>query len=139
MPVRSGVDGYYLVPVFRFDVWHRRRGRQQSRIADQHVEPPVALVKRAGEPHNAVGVLQIERDQCGSRSRRVDSIVELFKAADRTRDGDDMSASFGQLQRQRRTDAARRSGDERDAVGERFWIVGHIYFCWPALWTASTP
>ena len=40
-------------------------GAEDAGIADQHVEPPVALVERGAEPVDAVVVAQVERHQGG--------------------------------------------------------------------------
>ena len=102
----------------------RRGGRQHAGVADQHIEPPVALVERQRQPRDAVGVFDVERHQRGGAAGRFDLVVEFFQAADRARHRHDMGARFGEMQRQRRADAARGAGDERNAVGEGFRVIG---------------
>ncbi len=118
MPVGGDVDGDHLVPGFRLDVAERRERPEHAGIADQNVEPLVALVERGAEPHDAVVVLEVERHQRGRAADGADRVVELFQPADRARDRDHMRARARERERGRVADAARGAGDERDLVGE---------------------
>ena len=104
----------------------RRQRSDDAGIADQHVEAAIALVEREREPGDAVGILHIERHQRGGAAGGLDLVVELFQAADRARHRHDMGAGCGEFERERRADAARGAGDERDAVGEGFRHAGTL-------------
>ena len=102
---------------------------EHAGIADQHVEPAVALVERQRQPVDAVEVLQVERHQRRRAAGGLDRVVELLQPADGARDRDHMGAGLRQRERERRADAARGAGDERDAVGEGLGIFTPFFAC----------
>ena len=101
----------------------RRGGAGNGGIADQDVEPAIALVERRPEPGDALGIPQVERHERRRAAGGADRIVELFEPAHGARDRHDVGAGLRELQRQRGTDAARGAGDERDAAGEQPMIA----------------
>ena len=123
LPIGGDVDRKHVVPVLRLEVVERRRHAENAGIADQHVEAPVAFVERQREPRDAVGIFHVERHQRGRAAGRLDLVVEFFQPADRARHRHHMGAGLRQLQRDRRANAARGAGDQRDFVGEGFVAV----------------
>ena len=75
----------------------RRQRPEDAGIADQHVEPAVALVEREREPRDAVAVLHVERHQRGGAAGGLDLVVEFFQPADGARDRHHMRAGLGKL------------------------------------------
>ena len=98
----------------------RRQRSENAGVADEDVEPAIALAQRGGEAVDAGIVLQVERHQRRGAAGGADGVVEFLQPADGARHRDDMRAGLGERQRGRVADAARGAGDERDAVGERF-------------------
>ena len=114
-------------------IWDKRRQRaEHAGIADQDVEPLVTLVERERQPRNAVAVLHVQRHQRGRAAGCLDLVVELLEPADGARNGDDMRAGLRQRERQRRANAARGAGDQRDAIGEGFESIWPFSSSWPA-------
>ena len=66
--------------------------------------------------------MQVEREQRRLAAGGADGVVDLLQPALGAGGQHAMRAEPGQFQRQRRADAARGAGDERDASGERLGI-----------------
>ena len=95
-----------------------RRGRPgDAGIAEENVEPAVALVQRRAEPGDAVEIGEVERHQRRAAAFIADLVVELFQPALRARHRNDVRAGLRQRQRRGIADAARGAGDESDAGG----------------------
>ena len=83
--------------LFRLDMAERRQRAENGGIADQDVEPAVALVQRRAEPGDAVD----SRVRSSGTSVAVPPaalicVVEFFQAADGARDGHHMRAGLRQ-------------------------------------------
>ena len=101
----------------------RRQRAENPGIACQHVETAVALIEREREPRDAVAILHIQRHQRGGAAGGLDLVVDLLQPAHRARHGHHVRAGLGELQSERRANAARGAGDQCDTVREGF--VGH--------------
>jgi hypothetical protein len=62
-------------------VAERRERAEHAGIADEDVEPLIALVERGAEPRDALIVLEVERDERGGAAGGADRIVELLEPA----------------------------------------------------------
>src|ERR1700686_5088639 len=96
----------------------RRRGTGDAGIADENVEPAVALMQRSPQPRDALEVGEIKRHQGRSSAVVADLVVEFFQAALRSRYRNDMRAGFCKRPRSGIADAARGTGDEGNTGGE---------------------
>src|SRR5450631_1935835 len=96
----------------------RRGGAGDAGIADENVEPAVALMQRRTQPRDTLEVGEIKRHQGRGSAVVADLVVEFFQAALRSRHRNDMRAGFSQRARRGIADAARSAGDEGDAGGE---------------------
>src|ERR1700716_943933 len=95
----------------------RRGGAGNAGIADENVEPAVALMQRRTQPRDAVEVGEIERHQGRSSAVVADLVVEFFQASLRSRHRNHMRAGFSQRARRGIADAARGAGDAGEAGG----------------------
>ena len=118
MPVAGDVDRDHFVPCLRLDVAERGERPENAGIADEHIQPPVALGERRAEPRDPLEVLEVERHQRRGATGSADRVVKLFETADGAGDRDHMRARARQRERGRVADAARGAGDERDLAGE---------------------
>ena len=117
----------------------RRGGAGDAGIADEDVEPAVALVQRGAEPGDAVEIGEVERHQRCAAAVFADLVVEFFQAALRARDRNDVRAGPGQRARRGIADAARGAGDERDTGGEGLVIERTVTTVVPAKAGTHTP
>ena len=90
-----------------------------AQLADQRIKAPVAFVQRRAEPVDGGVVADVERGERGRAAGGTHRVVELLKSADGARQSDHMRARACQRDRSRVANAARRAGDERDAVDKR--------------------
>ena len=84
----------------------RRKRAELAGIADQDVEPTVALVKCRGELVNLDEVAQVERHQGGAAAGSADPVVGLLEPADRAPGQYEMSAFACEPLRHRGADPA---------------------------------
>src|SRR6266702_3117510 len=113
----------------------RRKRAKHASVADQNVEPLIALVERGVKPRDALVVLEVKRNKRGGAAGRADRVVELLQAADRARECDHVRARTRERERRRIADAARGAGDERNLAGEgrghRPLLMGHYSYVEP--------
>src|SRR5581483_6047774 len=88
-------------------------------IGHEYVEPPVTLVQCGAKARDAVGILQVERDERRRAAGTLDFVVEFLEPAHGARNRNHMRAGFCKRKRGRPPDAARCAGDESDAVDKR--------------------
>ena len=84
-------------------------------LPNSDVELAPALVDHAAEAVDAGEILEVERDQRRSAALGADGVVELLQPAGRARHRHNVRAGFGERQRRRVANAARRAGDDGDA------------------------
>src|ERR1700716_75870 len=96
----------------------RRGGAGDAGIADENVEPAVALMQRSTQPRDALEVGEIKRHQGRSSAVVADLVVEFFQPSLRSRHRNDMRAGSCKRARSGIADAARGAGDEGDTGGE---------------------
>src|SRR5437667_7626347 len=111
----------------------RRKGAELSGIADQNVEPAVALVKRRGQFVDLDEIAQVERHQRGAAAGGADPVIGLFEATDRARGQHKLGALAGEAFRHRGADAARGAGDQRDLASTSAPAAHRPYLSSPAV------
>src|SRR5579863_408518 len=96
----------------------RRKRTELRRVADENVEPAIALVDRRGQLVDLDEVAQVEGHQRGAAAGGADLVVDFLKSAWRACRQHQMRALAGKALGDGRADAARRAGDERDFARE---------------------
>jgi len=117
-PIGGQVEADDLAPQRRVDMAERREHAELAGIADQDVEPAIALVKRGGQLIDLDEIAQVEGHQRRAAAGGTDPVVGLFEATDRAAGQDEMGALAGEPLCHRRTKAAGGAGDQRDLAGE---------------------
>src|SRR4029453_18331923 len=95
---------------------------QYAGIADEDIKLAPAFMDGHTEPVEGGKILDVGRHQSGRAAHRLDLVIEFLEPALSAGEGDDMGAFPGEAERGIFADAARRTGDDRDAVGK---LSGH--------------
>ena len=99
-------------------VAERRERTEFGGIANQDVEPAIAVEERCRELVDLDEIAQIDGDEGGAAADGTDGVVDFLETAHRPRREDDMSALARKALGDGCTDAARGAGDQCDFVGE---------------------
>ena len=102
---------------------------QHARVADEDVELAPPLVDRGAEAVDAWTVGQVKRHQRRGAVFRLDAVVQRLEGVDLAADGDDVTATAGQIEGDRLADAAGGTGDDGDPAVETAGVgeVAHAF------------
>ncbi len=117
-PIGRQVEPDDLAPQRRVDMAGRRKDAEFGGIADEDVEPSVALIERRRELVDPIELAQVEGHQRGAATGGADRVVDLLETPDRARREHDMRALAGKALGDGSADPARGARDERDPAGE---------------------
>ena len=121
-PIGGHIDRHDFIPGLGLDMAERRQLAEHAGIADQDVEPAPAFMDGRSQSVEGRVIRDIRRHQSGGATHRLDFIVELLEPPLGAGKGDDMRTFRGQCQGDIFANAARRTGDDRDAVLK---LLGH--------------
>src|ERR1041384_1057564 len=107
-----------LAPDRGIDMAERRKHTEFGGVADEHIEPAIALVQGRAQLVELAEIAQIERYKGGAAPGGAYPVVGFLEAADRACDQHQMGAFAGKALGHRGADAARGSGNQRDLAGE---------------------
>src|SRR5205823_2279729 len=136
-PVRGQVEVDDLCPGRRVDMAERREGAELRGIAEEDVEPAVAVEQLCREFVDLDEIAQVDRNERGAAAGSPDRVVDFFETPHRARRQDNMRALGGKAQSNGGADAARGPGDQRDSVGEAPGAARLALTRLPALGTLS--
>jgi len=123
-PARGQVHRHHPVPGLDIHVADRADAAQDGGGMHQDVQPPEPLVDGQPQLVEPVALGDVHRDEGGALAGAgLDLVVELFQAAGRAGDGDDVRPGVGERERGGAADAAAGSGDEGDPALQG--LVGH--------------
>ena len=112
------VDAEHLVELLERQLVDRPEVAE-PRVVDQHVEPAVALERRLRHDVDGAVVAHVGGDDQRLAAKRFDLAGQGLEVGDGAGGEGDVRARPGQRQRDAATDAPRRTGDERDLLGQR--------------------
>jgi hypothetical protein len=118
LPIGGDIDSNQIVPVFRLDMGKRGEGAENASIADEHIEPLVAVVQGKCEPGDTLAVFDVERHKRCRATACLDPVVEFFQPANSACDSHHVRAGLRKLKRKRGANAARGACDQHDTIGE---------------------
>src|SRR6266849_307669 len=96
----------------------RREDAELGGIADEDVEPAVAVEQPRREFVDLDEIAQVDGNERGTAADRPDGVVDFFETPHRTRRQHDMRPLGGKVPGDGGADAARGPGDQRDLAGE---------------------
>ena len=111
-------DLHDLLKHLGFHMADRRDDAEDRGIGEEYVELSPALVDRTAKPVYARHVGKVERNQRRAAAGGFDFVIQLFKAALRSGNSNDVHPGNGQSLGKEIADAARCAGDQRHPSDE---------------------
>ena len=93
---------------------HRRQPAERPGVVNKNVEPAEPLENARPDRINLPAFMQVERKQGRRSANRADRVVRLLETSLRTGRNNQVRAEFGQLDRDRGTNAAARARNHCD-------------------------